>query len=46
MTSNNKLREVEIKICTFYFFDKIVNIGSLAPKNIKVDEKYIATLDM
>ena len=35
--SNNKLTEVDIKICTYHYFDDIININDLDSKIIKVN---------
>ena len=38
MMSQNKLKEFDIKNCTC-FYDNIININILNPKNINVDQK-------
>ena len=35
----NRVKEFNIKNCTYYFFDDTVNIKNLDPINIKIDEK-------
>ena len=35
---SNKLKAIDIKIHTYYFFDDIINIKSFDPNNIKIDE--------
>ena len=37
--SNNTLLEIDIKNCTCYSFNDIINIHDFNPKNIKVDTK-------
>ena len=36
---SNKVKEIDIKNQTFYFFDDIINIKNFGPNNIKIDEK-------
>ena len=36
---SNKVKEIDIKNQTFYFFDDIINIKNFDPNNIKIDEK-------
>ena len=36
---NNKIKEINIKNYTYYFFDDIINIRNFDPNNIKIDEK-------
>ena len=36
---SNKLKEIDIKNCTYYFFDDVINIRNLDPNKIKIDEK-------
>ena len=36
---NNQLKEIDIKNCTYYFFDNMVNIKNIDPNEIKIDEK-------
>ena len=38
---SNKIKDVNIKNCTYYFFNDILNIENFSPNNIKIDEKYI-----
>ena len=33
------LTEINIKICTYYFFNDMMNIKYLDPNKIKIDEK-------
>ena len=48
---NNKFKDIDIKSCTSYFLDEMINIKSLDQNKIKLDEKlyknvgicYIAT---
>ena len=35
----NKIKDIDIKIHTYYFFDDIVNIKNFDPNNITIDEK-------
>ena len=35
----NRVKEFNIKNCTYYFFDDTVNIKNLDPINIKIDKK-------
>ena len=35
----NKIKDIDIKIHTYYFFDDIVNIKNFDPNNIRIDEK-------
>ena len=35
----NKVKDIDIKNRTYYFFDDIINIKSFNPNNIKIDEK-------
>ena len=51
MTSKNKLRETNIKNRMYYYFDDLINIKYLDPKNIKVMKNnakifLFTTLDM
>ena len=39
MESNDQLREVNIKNCTFYSFDDIIRIKDFDINNILIDEK-------
>ena len=48
---SNKVKEIDIKSQTYYFFDDIINIKNFHPKNIKLDGKltkifFFTTLDM
>ena len=36
---SNNVKDINIKIQTYYFFDDIINIGNFDPNNIKIDEK-------
>ena len=36
---SNKVKDINIKIWTHYFFSDIINIESFDPNNIKIDEK-------
>ena len=36
---SNKVKEIEVKNQTYYFFDDIINIKNFDPNNIKIDEK-------
>ena len=36
---SNKVKEIDIKVQTYYFFDDIINIKDFDPNNIKIDEK-------
>ena len=37
---SNKVKDVNIKKRTYYFFNDIINIKKFDPNNIKIDEKY------
>ena len=39
MENNNKLKEIDIKKCIFYYFDDIININGVDLVNILFDEK-------
>ena len=39
MESNNELNKIDIKNCTCYYFDDIININDLDLDNILLDEK-------
>ena len=39
MESNDKLKEIDIKIRTCYYFDDIIKIEVSDPDNILIDEK-------
>ena len=34
----NKLKEIDTKNCTYYFFDDMINTKNLDPYKIKIDE--------
>ena len=36
---SNKVKDINIKNRTYYFFNNIINIESFDPNNIKIDEK-------
>ena len=36
---SNKVKDIGVKICTYYFFNDITNIENFDPHNIKIDEK-------
>ena len=36
---NNKIKDIDIKNQTYYFFDDIINIKKIDPNKIKIDEK-------
>ena len=36
---SNKIKNIDIKNCTYYFFNDIINIENFSPNNIKIDEK-------
>ena len=36
---SNKVKEIDIKNQTYYFFDDIINTKNFEPINIKIDEK-------
>ena len=36
---SNKVKDIDIKNRTYYFFNDIINIENFDPNNIKVDEK-------
>ena len=47
---SNKVKDIDIKNRTYYFFNDIINVKSFDPNNIKMDEKsykniLITTLD-
>ena len=35
----NKVKDIDIKNCTYYFFDDIINIKNINSNNIKIDER-------
>ena len=39
MEGNKKLKEIDIKNCTCYYFDEIINIHDLNLDNMLLDEK-------
>ena len=39
MKSNGKLKDINIKNCTCYYFDNIIKIGGFDFDNILLDEK-------
>ena len=39
MKMSNKVKDVDIKDCTYYFFNDIINIKNFDSNNIKIDEK-------
>ena len=36
---SNKIKDTDIKSCTYYFFNDIINIENFSPNNTKIDEK-------
>ena len=36
---SDKVKDLNMKNCTYYFFNDIINIKSFDPNNIKIDEK-------
>ena len=34
----NKIKDIDIKIRTYFFFDDIINVKSFDPSNVKLDE--------
>ena len=36
---NNKFKDIDIKKCTYYLFDDMINIKNLDLSNIKINEK-------
>ena len=38
---NNKVKEMDITIQTYYFFDDIINMKHFDPNSIKIDEKLL-----
>ena len=36
---SNKIKDIDIKNRTYYFFNDIINIKNFNPNNIKIDEK-------
>ena len=36
---SNKVKDIDIKNCAYYFFNDIINIKNFDPNNIKIDEK-------
>ena len=48
---SNKVKDIDIKNRTYYFFNEIINIKNFDPNNIKTDEKsykniFFTILDM
>ena len=41
---SNKVKEIDIKNRTYYFFNDIINIENFNPNNIKIDQKSILDL--
>ena len=39
MKISNKVKDIGIKICTYYIFNDIINIENFDPNNIKTNEK-------
>ena len=39
MKISNKIKDINIKNHTYYFFNDIINIKKFDPNNIKIDEK-------
>ena len=37
---SNKVKDIDIKNHTYYFFNVIINIKNFDPNNIKIDEKF------
>ena len=40
MTSNNKLKQINIKGCSCYYLDNLIDIHGFVLKNIKVDKNH------
>ena len=36
---SNKIKDIDIKNCIYYFLDDIINIKNIDPNNIKIDQK-------
>ena len=36
---SNKVKDIDIKNCTYYLFNDIINIENFNPNNIKIDKK-------
>ena len=36
---SNKIKDIDLKIHMYYFFDDIINIKNFDPNKIKIDEK-------
>ena len=36
---SNKIKDIDIRNRTYYFFNDIINIKNFNPNNIKIDEK-------
>ena len=48
---SNKVKDIDLKNCTHYFFNDIINIKNFDQNNIEIDEKshkkfLFTTLDM
>ena len=39
MKISNKVKEIDIKTCTYYFFNDVINMENFHPNYIKIDEK-------
>ena len=39
MKMSNKIKDIDIKNRTYYFFNDIISIKNFDPNNIKIDEK-------
>ena len=39
MKMSNKVKDIHIKSCTYYFFNCIINIKNFDPNIVKIDEK-------
>lgn len=40
MANKNNLKQVNIKYCSYHYFDGIINTNDVHPKNMNVDENY------
>ena len=40
MTSNNELKQINVKGCSCYYLDNLIDIDGFVLKNIKVDKNY------
>ena len=36
---SDKIRDIDIKIRTYFFFDNIISVKNFYPNNIRIDEK-------